>query len=138
MRRRPEREQQDQTARRRGSHAPALAAHESAAREVDDRRAIIRLSGEFHILLAELTNNPFVVKSVRELALLTCLIIALYDSPNTPACQHHEHGEILNAIAKRDAERAAALMSAHLDHVERELNLQAPKSEEIDFEAIFA
>lgn len=111
---------------------------EASSREANDRRAIIRLSGEFHILLAELTNNPFVVKSVRELALLTCLIIALYDSPNTPACPHHEHGEILGAIAKRDGERAAALMSAHLDHVERALDLRAPSSEEIDLEAVFA
>jgi DNA-binding GntR family transcriptional regulator len=113
-------------------------AQESASREANDRRAIIRLSGEFHILLAELTNNPFVVKSVRELALLTCLIIALYDSPNTPACPHHEHADILNAIAKRDAERAAALMVAHLDHVERALDLRRPAGEAIDLEAVFA
>ncbi|HEX6136941.1 MAG TPA: GntR family transcriptional regulator [Casimicrobiaceae bacterium] len=111
---------------------------ESASREVSDRRAIIRLSGEFHILLAELTGNPFIVKSVRELALLTCLIIALYDSPHTPACPYHEHGEILESIARGDGERAAALMVAHLDHVERALDLHSAPGEEIDLEAVFA
>jgi DNA-binding GntR family transcriptional regulator len=113
-------------------------ARESASRDANDRRAIIRLSGEFHILLAELTGNPFVVKSVRELALLTCLIIALYDSPRTPACPHHEHGEILGAIAKRNGEQAAALMLAHLDHVEQALDLRPPADEAIDLEAVFA
>jgi len=111
---------------------------ESASRAQNDRRAIIRLSGEFHILLAGLTGNPFVVKSVRELALLTCLIIALYDSPHTPACPHHEHGEILDAIEAHDGTRAATLMIAHLDHVERTLELHPPTAEEIDFEAVFA
>jgi len=111
---------------------------ESASRAAGDRRAIIRLSGEFHILLAELTDNPFVVKCVRELALLTCLIIALYDSPNTPACPHQEHRDILDAIQARDAERAAELMVAHLEHVERALELRPPSSGEIDFESVFS
>ncbi len=87
---------------------------------------------------AENTGNPFVVKSVRELALLTCLIIALYDSPHTPACPHHEHGDILDAIGKRNGERAAALIVAHVDHVERALDLHSAPSEEIDLEAVFA
>ena len=113
-------------------------AKESAARETNDRRTIIRLSGEFHIELAEVAGNPFVVRSVRELASLTCLIIALYDSPHAPACPHHEHGDIVDAIAKRDGERAARLMHAHLDHVERTLDLNAPAGDEIDLEAVFA
>lgn len=120
------------------AHLRASTARESASRDANDRRAIIRLSGEFHILLAELTGNPFIVKSVRELALLTCLIIALYDSPHTPACPHHEHGDILAAIAKRNGEQAAALMLAHLDHVEQALDLRSPSDEEIDLEAVFA
>ncbi|MEO8137254.1 MAG: GntR family transcriptional regulator [Betaproteobacteria bacterium] len=113
------------------------AVREHEARASDDRRAIIRLSGEFHILLAEIAGNPFVVKTVRELASLTCLIIALYDSPNTPACPHHEHGEILDAIAKRDGKRAGTLMIEHLDHVERALDLNTPSSEVIDLGTVF-
>lgn len=111
---------------------------ESRAHETNDRRAIIRLSGEFHILLAEMGGNPFLLKSMRELASLTCLIIALYDSPNTPACPHHEHGDIVDAIRARDGERAAKLMVAHLDHVERALDLRSPPAEDVDLEAVFA
>jgi DNA-binding GntR family transcriptional regulator len=107
---------------------------EAAARASNDRRATIRLSGEFHIVLAELTGNPFVVKSLRELALLTCLIIALYDAPAMQACPHHEHDELLDAIQSHDLAKAASLMSAHLDHVERALELRPPSSSEIDLE----
>ena len=110
---------------------------ESHARETNDRRAIIRLSGEFHILLAEIGGNPFVLKSLRELASLTCLIIALYDSPNTPACPHHEHGDIVAAIQAHDGERAATLMVTHLEHVQRALDLRLPSAADIDLEAVF-
>ena len=112
-----------------------ITTEEAAARETNDRRATIRLSGEFHIVLAELTGNPFVVKSLRELALITCLIVALYDSPSMQACPHHEHDEIIDAIQSRDPGRAAKLMTAHLDHVERALDLKAPSSGEIDLAA---
>ena len=41
----------------------------------------IRLSGEFHALLAELAGNSALARSMRELSVLTCLIIFLYDAP---------------------------------------------------------
>ena len=41
----------------------------------------MRLSGEFHVLLAELAGNSALARSMRELSTLTCLIISLYDAP---------------------------------------------------------
>ncbi|NMG42953.1 hypothetical protein GPA22_04305 [Aromatoleum toluvorans] len=43
-------------------------------------------------------------------ALLTCLIIILYDSPAGRACPDDEHRRLLEAFVKRDGETAAALM----------------------------
>jgi len=111
---------------------------ESKARAANERRSIIRLSGEFHMLIADMAGNPFLAKSLRELATLTCLIIALYDSPTVPACLHNEHEDIVDAVAAGDAKRAAALMVTHLNHVERALDMHVPVSEEIDLEAVFA
>ncbi len=111
---------------------------EAAARASDDRRAVIRLSGEFHILLADMAGNPFLVKMTRELCSLTCLIIALYDSPGIAACPHHEHGALVDAIEARDAGRCAMLMREHLDHVEHSLELEVPAGAEIDLAAVFA
>src|SRR5690606_24908714 len=54
---------------------------EDQARLQQDQPSIIRLSGEFHILLAELAGNSSLLRSTRELATLTCLIISLYDAP---------------------------------------------------------
>lgn len=111
---------------------------EADARQRHDRHATIRLSGEFHLLLAELGQNAYVTKCLRELCALTCLVIALYDAPGTPACPHDEHTAIVDALEAQDAERACALMVQHLDHVENTLRLEMPGDKEVDFEALFA
>jgi DNA-binding GntR family transcriptional regulator len=111
---------------------------EGEARSRNDRRATIRLSGEFHVLLAGLGQNAYVGRYMRELCSLTCLVIALYDAPGTPACPHHEHVAIVDALEARDAETACALMLEHLDHVENTLRLEMPADAEVDFDALFA
>ena len=123
----------DQVARLRRS-----VALESEARVRNDRRATIRLSGEFHLLLAELGQNPYLVRSMRELCSLTCLVIALYDAPGMPACPFHEHETLIDAIERGDGETAAALMVEHLTHVEGTLRLEMPVDEEVDLREVFA
>lgn len=115
----------------------ALVREEAQARARNDRRAIIRLSGEFHIAIAQIAGNSFLTKTIRELASLTCLIIFLYDSPSIPSCHGDEHAEITEAIARRDSERAVELMLHHLDHVEGSLELQEAEPAGPDLEQIF-
>jgi DNA-binding GntR family transcriptional regulator len=109
---------------------------EQDARRRDDKRAIVRLSGEFHTLLAEQAGNTALARQMRELATLTCLIIVLYDAPTASSCLPDEHSEIIEAIAHRDVARAEALMLEHLTHIESSLKLE-PATEEVDLEAIF-
>ena len=109
---------------------------EQDARRRDDKRAIVRLSGEFHTLLAEQAGNSALARQMRELSTLTCLIIVLYDAPTSTTCLADEHSEIIDAIAHRDVARAEALMLKHLDHIERSLKLE-PSNAEVDLEAIF-
>lgn len=111
---------------------------ESAARAAADKRAIIRLSGEFHQILAETAGNAFLARTMRELETLTCLVIILYDAPNVPSCPHHEHGDITDAIEAHDGPGASALMLEHLNHVEASLDLRQAAAAEIDLEAVFA
>jgi len=113
-------------------------AMEGDARTRNDRHATIRLSGEFHVLLADTALNAYVSKYMHELCSLTCLVIALYDAPGTPACAHHEHAAIVDALEAREADKACALMVEHLDHVENTLRLEMPAEAEVDFEALFA
>ena len=110
---------------------------ELESRQTSDMRAVIRLSGEFHNLLAELAGNRFLTRSMRELSTLTCLIISLYDAPTAEACREDEHAAIIDAIAEADAERACNLITEHLDHIEASLDLTA-SDEEVDLERVFA
>lgn len=106
------------------------------ARRRNDQRAIVRLSGEFHMLLAELAGNSALTRTMRELSTLTCLIIVLYDAPTSSSCRADEHSQIIDAISHRDLTRAQTLMLEHLEHIEKSLKLE-PGTEEADLEAIF-
>ena len=111
---------------------------ESAARAANDKRSIIRLSGAFHQIIAEIAGNRFLARTMRELETLTCLVIILYDAPNVPACPYHEHSDLVDAIEARDVERAASLMHEHLLHVEGSLDFERSGDGEINFDAVFS
>jgi DNA-binding GntR family transcriptional regulator len=90
-------------------------AEEKAATRVDDRARLFALSGDFHILLAELCGNQELTKLVG--ALLTRS--TMHFSRAAPEQFHncagpHEHGDIVAAILDRKTERASRLMLAHL------------------------
>lgn len=110
---------------------------EAEARKQQDARAIVRLSGEFHVLLAELAGNSSLAKVMRELSTLTCLIISLYDAPTATSCRMDEHEQIVAAIERGDQARAETLMLHHLDHIQQSLNLEQA-AEDVDLESIFA
>jgi DNA-binding GntR family transcriptional regulator len=110
----------------------ALVADEEQARTRQDRPAMVRLSGEFHIRLAEYAGNRMLARSMRGLATLTCLAIFLYDAPHSTACREDEHELLLAAIARRRADRAAELMLEHLNHIEASLDLKTPPDDAVD------
>lgn len=109
---------------------------EADARRRGDKRAVIRLSGEFHTLVAEMAGNSAYLRSMRELCMLTCLTIFLYDAPTAQSCRDDEHQMIIDAVARRDRARAEKLMLDHLDHIEGSLQLDQSNGE-ADLEAIF-
>jgi DNA-binding GntR family transcriptional regulator len=109
---------------------------EADARRRNDKRAVIRLSGEFHTLLAELAGNSSLARSMRELCMLTCLTIFLYDAPTSQSCRDDEHQAIIDAVARRDSAKAEGIMLEHLDHIEGSLQLDQGNGE-ADLEAIF-
>ena len=112
-------------------------AKEKDARKQRNRQAIIRLSGDFHMLLASMAGNRYIEKMMGELCPLTCLTISLYDAPHTPACPEDEHDQIVAAIARRDESAAIELMLHHLHHIEGELQLDAVPNNNIDWNRIF-
>ncbi|TCT01952.1 DNA-binding GntR family transcriptional regulator [Paralcaligenes ureilyticus] len=112
-------------------------AQEQEARNANDLRRIIRLSGEFHIHIADMVASSFLPRIMRELTALTCLIITLYDKPNTPACPHHEHRDLVDMIEAHDSAGAKQCMLDHLLHIEHALDLDSTEPAPPDFDAIF-
>lgn len=95
---------------------------EKAARHADNRQEVIRLSGEFHVLVATVSGNGFLTRTLRELVTRTSLIVAMFGSGKSSCCRDDEHEGILEAIRERDAILASHLAREHLEHIRRDLD----------------
>jgi DNA-binding GntR family transcriptional regulator len=110
---------------------------EQTACRQGDRRASLKLSGEFHLLIAEVAGNQILSDMLRDLVSRSSLIIAVYQTPGSPCCPPDEHRELANALERRDP-RVADLMSRHLEHVLTDLRLEEPPAKGVDLRSVFA
>ncbi len=83
----------------------------------------LRLSGDFHIQLAGVSQNRTLQRYLQELVPQTSLIIATYQSPHHTLCAHQEHFDIIDVIASGDVAAAQQAMEVHLQHIEDKLSL---------------
>src|SRR6476469_8687976 len=88
--------------------------HEEAARGNNEPLSI-RLAGEFHMLLAEMTGNALLARYISEVSSRSGLILAIYGRPHSSECAVSEHRAIIDALQKGDAARATRVMDEHLD-----------------------
>ena len=93
---------------------------EDAAYRDDDHRAALRLSGQFHLILASIANNRCVDAFLHNLICRSALAIATYCDV-TGCCKVNDHRRLVDLLASREAEQAALQMTAHLDHIERDI-----------------
>lgn len=96
---------------------------EEQARSKGDRASWIRLGGEFHLLLAELSGNAVLHRFMSELVSRCSLIIALYETPGAPMCGNDEHGDLIALIEAGQVARAVDLIEHHLLEIEARLDL---------------
>lgn len=115
----------------------AMVAAEHDCRASGNWRDWIRLSGDFHIQLAEANGNPIITTMLRTLVARTSLLIGLYESPTRASCGHEEHQAILDAVERRDGERAAQLMAEHLGEYIAALHLEPKQVDVVDFGKLF-
>ncbi len=110
----------------------ALVKREQQAQDSGDRRVAVRLSGEFHVQLAQLSGSSIMARMMRELTPLTCLAILTFEAPTGAACPSDEHTLLINAIESGQKKSAVTRMTEHLNHIEKSLNLHAEEEAEID------
>jgi DNA-binding GntR family transcriptional regulator len=114
-----------------------LVKREQQAHMRGDRRAAVRLSGEFHVVLAELSGSSIYLRMMRELTPLTCLAILSFEAPTAAACPNDEHACLIDAIEAGNTKGAGALMVEHLHHIESALDLERREEQpEADLKAL--
>jgi DNA-binding GntR family transcriptional regulator len=109
---------------------------EQQARVDGNRRESIRLSGEFHVQLAEATGNLVLKRMVLELVTRTSLIVGLFGTQGDNSCGEDEHLDILNALYERNTSKVARLAYKHIEHIESSLNLPSESERQLDVQDI--
>ena len=97
-------------------------AQEKLAVQGGDVPGRTELLGDFHVRMAQLMHNDVLAQLLSDLISRSALITLMYQTSTAAAHSHEEHAQIFKAIKARDAEKAIALMDAHLRHVEDALN----------------
>lgn len=94
---------------------------EEAAVAAADRAEAIRLSGEFHQLLARATGSPFIQQALHQLVSRTSMLVALFEPAQSMRCACEEHRAIFSALVAGDGPQAMKAMQQHLALIETRL-----------------
>lgn len=121
--------------------AAKLRAHLAREEEADragDRMALIRLSGQFHQLLADFAGNATLAGILADLIDRSSLAIAAFERRSSHSCSATEHRRFVEALESGPPGAAMRLMMEHLDEVERQLDLDARSDGAVDLKSVFA
>jgi DNA-binding GntR family transcriptional regulator len=115
---------------------------EEEARQAGDMRRAVRLSGDFHLHIANTAQHQTLGRILRELVSRTSLILMTYGTnvhPQSDAsrCGCQEHRALLDAIRLRDAREAARLMDEHLTQLESQLQFSQADADVPDLLSLF-
>ncbi|WP_458790693.1 FCD domain-containing protein [Yoonia sp. MH D7] len=83
----------------------------------------IKLSGLFHLTLAELTESSVLQSLLRDLISRSLLITAIYRDSGYFNCGPDEHANIVDALVQGDADGTLRLVGAHIEHLRSDLKL---------------
>jgi len=111
---------------------------EQAALDAGDVPKWIRLSGEFHVVLAEAAGNEPMSDFLSQLVFRSSLIMALYGDQGAPkSCKGGEHERIIDAVVTGDITTATNIMAEHMASLEALLDFK-PKGDAQDLATILA
>ena len=125
---------------RAGDGDIAVLAHhlrqEHEAHHAGRRRDAIRLSGQFHSVLAQIAGNSVMQRMMNELITRTSLIIGIFGAPGMASCRDDDHERIVQAIRDRDSALAAQVMRDHLREIQAHLDLKGRAQAPLDVVSI--
>ena len=116
---------------------------EEAARASGDMRRAIRLSGDFHLHIAQAAGHQTLGRILRELVSRTSLILMTYSDNHVQSkaeatsCGCQEHRALLDAIRLRDPREGARLMREHLALLEQQLQFKETVEDAPDLLSLF-
>lgn len=97
--------------------------HEHSVERTGDRAQAIALSGEFHMIAAEMAGNRVLADFLKLLVSRTSLILAQHSVHKETDCSVDEHEAILTALRQRDPQASAAAIHDHLNNVYDRANI---------------
>lgn len=107
---------------------------ENGAIKRGERQEMIRESGNFHRVLAQIAENEVLDELLAGLITRTSLIIALYQETPNVQCSIEEHQALVDAILAGDRDQAQRLMDEHMATIQRYLLLDE-RPGEVDLQA---
>ena len=93
---------------------------------IDDEHMVegIQLGGDFHLMLAKISQNATLERIITTLIPQTSLVIVLYEQPDAPKCSHLEHFELIDVMQKGQVDKASELMYNHVQGIKSRLKLE--------------
>jgi len=93
----------------------------------------VKTSCDFHLNLAILSENEFLINALKPLIPLSIIAGLIYDDNTTTFCSYEEHRVLIKAIETKDVEHAKSIMYQHLEHCVEALNFGITPSKPTNF-----
>lgn len=115
----------------------SLVHDEDAAYRRGEVRAGLKLSRDFHCVIARMAGNSVLAEFLEQLVARTPLVLLAYRGPSQHAgCANDEHAAITEAIVAGQADKAVGLLEQHLESLAQHLFLEEEEAA-ADLAAIF-
>lgn len=82
-----------------------------------NRPEAVRLAGEFHVLLADLTGSVQLRRFISDLVSRSSLILTTHGRPHSSSCAVREHEDIVRLLMLGEGTSATSCMRAHLSGI---------------------
>jgi DNA-binding GntR family transcriptional regulator len=111
---------------------------EAAMRREGATREAIRLSGGFHLVMAQHSGSAILAEQVRLLVARTSLVIGLFENEAGLSCWHDHHQDLVDHCREGCVDEAVAVMKSHIKELENGIALDRRRPTSFDLSGVFA